>query len=217
MLFIYAVSFSFAYISLDTGVGALILFGSVQITMIFVGIVSGNKLHYVEWVGVIIAFSGFIYFVMPGLSTPSLIGFVFMAAAGVAWGLYTLAGTGSTNPLSDTTYNFLRTFPLVIILIALTFQHATFSQKGILLAVLSGTITSGVGYAIWYTALGGLSAVQASVVQLLVPLIAAVGGVLFANEIFSLHLALSSAMILGGVLIVVLGRQYAKQLQSRKT
>ncbi len=217
MLFLYAVTFSYAYISLETGVGALILFGSVQITMILVGLLSGNKLHYFEWLGVIAAFSGFIYLVMPGVTAPSLIGFILMSLAGVAWGFYTLAGRGSVNPLCDTTFNFLRTLPLVIILVVITIQYANISQKGIFFAVLSGGVASGIGYTIWYTALGGLSAIQAAVVQLLVPVIAAVGGVVFADEIFSFRLVLSSIIILGGILAVILGRHYSDQKASHKT
>lgn len=205
-LFLYAVTFSFAYISLDTGVGALILFGSVQITMILAGLLSGNKLQYFEWGGMLLAFSGFVYLVMPGLATPSLIGFILMFISGIAWGFYTLIGKGSINPLSDTAYNFSRTLPFVIVLSAITFQYFSLSQKGIFLAILSGAITSGAGYTIWYIALRGLSVVQAAVVQLFVPVIAAVGGVIFSDEIISLRLILSSVIILGGILIVILGK-----------
>ncbi|MBL4782596.1 MAG: DMT family transporter [Porticoccaceae bacterium] len=217
MLFIYAITFSFAYISLETGTGALILFGSVQITMILTGLSLGNRLHIVEWLGVLIAFTGFVYLLMPGLGAPSLQGFVLMSVAGIAWGYYTLAGKGSKNPLRDTAYNFYRTLPLVFILIALTFQHAALSQKGVVLAVLSGGIASGVGYTIWYMALRGLSGTQAAVVQLLVPVIAAMGGVLFTNEIFSLRMALSALLILGGILVVVLGKHYFDQAVTRQT
>jgi len=210
MLFLYAITFSFAYISLETGVGALILFGSVQMTMILVGLFSGNKLHYSEWLGVIVAFSGLVYLVLPDLTIPSFMGFILMTVAGVAWGFYTLAGKSTKNPVSDTAYNFLRTLPLVLILTVVTFQYAALSQKGILLAVLSGGIASGVGYTIWYIALGGLSTVQAAVLQLLVPMIAALGGVLFANEIFTLRLALSSLLVLGGIMAMILGRHYSE-------
>lgn len=211
MLFIYAIAFSFAYVSLDTGTGALILFASVQITMILIGLITGNRLYLFEWLGVIIAFSGFVYLVIPGVSAPSLTGFILMAAAGVAWGFYTLAGRGSKNPLSDTTYNFMRTLPLVVVLVAVTILNATFSWQGIVLAILSGGITSGIGYAIWYMALGGLSATQAAVLQLLVPVIAALGGVVFADEVLSTRLLLSSTMILGGILMVILGKYYYDQ------
>jgi drug/metabolite transporter (DMT)-like permease len=189
----------------------LILFGSVQITIILVGLVSGTKLHYFEWLGVVVSFSGFVYLVMPGVTAPSLIGFCLMSLAGIAWGFYTLAGKDSVNPLSDTSYNFLRTLPLVLILVVLTFQFSDMSQKGILLAVLSGGIASGVGYTIWYSALGGLSVIQAAVVQLLVPVIASVGGVVFANETFSLRLGISSLLILTGILSAIVGRHYSKQ------
>ncbi|TQV82661.1 DMT family transporter [Exilibacterium tricleocarpae] len=217
MLFLYAATFSFAYISLDTGTGALILFGSVQITMILASLISGNKLHYSEWIGMLTAFCGFVYLIMPGLATPSLMGFILMTVAGIAWGIYTLAGRGSKNPLSDTAHNFLRTLPFVAILVAATFQYANLSREGILLAVLSGGIASGLGYAVWYIALGGLLVTQAAVVQLIVPVIAAVGGVLFANEVISLRLLLSSIMILGGILTVILGKHYFSQWTLNRT
>ena len=217
MLFLYAITFSFAYMSLDTGTGALILFGSVQITMILTGLYFSKKLHISEWLGVLFAFSGFVYLVFPGLGAPSLLGFLLMTVAGIAWGFYTLAGTGSENPLSDTAYNFYRTLPLVAILIAVTFQNADLSQKGVVLAVLSGGIASAVGYTIWYMALKGLSGTQAAVVQLLVPVIAAFGGVLFANEILSLRMVVSALMILGGVLAVVLGKHYFSQPVTTQT
>jgi drug/metabolite transporter (DMT)-like permease len=217
MLFLYAVTFSYAYVSLETGAGALILFGAVQITMILVGLISGNKLHYFEWVGVIVAFSGFVYLVMPGVSAPSLIGFLLMSISGIAWGGYTLLGRGSANPLSDTYYNFLRSLPLVIILVIVTIQYSTMSQEGILLAILSGGIASGVGYTIWYAALGGLSGIQAAVVQLLVPVIAAIGGVMFVDEALSFRLVLASIIILGGVLVVITGKYFFEQNSPKET
>lgn len=216
MLFLYAVTFSFAYISLDTGTGALILFGSVQITMIFISLFSGNRLHYFEWIGVLIAFLGFGYLVKPSLTTPSLTGFFLMTVSGIAWGIYTLIGRTSKNPISDTAYNFLRTLPFVIILLVVALPYANLSQEGILLAVLSGAIASGIGYAAWYIALGGLPVSKAAVVQLLVPVIAAIGGVLFASEIISLRLMLSSVIVLGGILTVMLGNYSSSQLALRK-
>ncbi len=211
MLFVYAVAFSFAYVSLDTGTGALILFGSVQITMILLSLVSGNRLHLSEWVGVIIAFTGFVYLILPEVTSPSVMGFLLMIAAGIAWGMYTLKGRGSDHPLKDTAYNFLRTIPLVIILLVITIQDAHYSAAGVLLAVLSGGIASGIGYTIWYIALGGLSTTQAAVVQLSVPVIAAFGGVLFVSEAITARLTLSASMVLGGILLVVLGRFYFVQ------
>lgn len=211
MLFVYAITFSYAYISLDTGTGALILFGSVQITMILLSLIAGDRLHYIEWAGVIIAFTGFVYLILPGVTAPSPMGFMLMAAAGIAWGIYTLKGRGSQNPLMDTAYNFLRTIPLVILLTIITVSNASYSSEGILLALLSGGITSGIGYTIWYIALGGLSATQAAVLQLLVPIIAAFGGVIFAAEAITGRLTISAAMVLGGILIVVLGKYYISQ------
>lgn len=213
MLFLYAITFSFAYITLDTGTGALILFGSVQITMILLSILSGNRLHVTEWLGVMVSFLGFVYLVLPGITTPSMFGFMLMTVAGIAWGIYSLKGKGSTNPVIDTAYNFLRTIPFVIILAVLAFNKMSYSSTGILLAVLSGAIASGIGYAIWYSALRGLSTVQAAVVQLLVPVIAAFGGVIFVSEAITLRLTVSAMLILGGILLVVLGRYYFVQLR----
>ena len=213
MLFLYAITFSFAYITLDTGTGALILFGSVQITMILLSILSGSRLHITECLGVVISFLGFLYLVLPGVTTPSLPGFILMTVAGIAWGIYTLKGRGSTSPVIDTAYNFLRTIPFVSILAVLTFNQMSYSSTGILLAILSGAIASGIGYAIWYSALRGLSTAQAAVVQLLVPVIAALGGVIFVSEAITLRLTLSAILILGGILLVVLGRYDFEQLR----
>ncbi|MBT8374859.1 MAG: DMT family transporter [Deltaproteobacteria bacterium] len=213
MLFLYAITFSFAYITLDTGTGALILFGSVQITMILLSLISGDRLHITEWTGVIIAFIGFVYLILPGVTTPSAIGFLLMIVAGIAWGVYTLKGRSSDDPLMDTAFNFLRTVPLVIILAIITVKNVHYSYEGILLAAISGGITSGIGYAIWYVALGGLSATQAAVVQLLVPVIAAIGGIIFVSETLTLRLIVSATMILGGILMVVLGRYYFGRLR----
>lgn len=217
MLFLYALTFSFAYITLDTGTGALILFGSVQITMILLSIISGQRLHTAEWVGVSLSFVGFVYLILPGVTTPSINGFMLMAVAGVSWGIYTLKGRNSANPLMDTAYNFLRTIPFVTILAVLAIKQVHYSPFGILYAVLSGAIASGIGYAIWYRALAGLSTTQAAVVQLLVPVIAAFGGVVFVSEAVTLRLIISAILVLGGIFIVVLGRFYYAQFQSGKS
>lgn len=213
MLFLYAVTFSFAYISLDTGTGALILFGSVQITMILITLASGDRLHIAEWTGVLIAFTGFVYLVLPNVTKPSILGFLLMTIAGIAWGIYTLLGRGTRNPLADTTKNFVLTIPLAIVLAVFTIQYIHLSAEGVLLAILSGAVASGIGYTLWYIALGGLSATLAAVVQLLVPIIAALGGVIFVSETISLRMVLSAVMVLGGILIVVLGRYYFAQLK----
>lgn len=208
MLFIYALSFSYAYISLDAGTGALILFGSVQLSMITISLLSGTRLHYTEWLGVALAFCGFIYLILPGVSTPSGTGFILMTVSGVAWGGYTLMGKGSESPLSDTGYNFIRTLPLVAIMLIIGLSEISYSSKGITLAILSGAFASGIGYSIWYLALPLLTSTQAAVVQLTVPLFATLGGVLFLNELVNTRLFISTALILGGILLVVLGRRF---------
>lgn len=205
MLFVYALSFSYAYITLDTGTGALVLFASVQLTMIFANILLGKKQGLLEWAGLLIAFAGFVYLVMPEISTPSMQGFVLMAISGLAWGGYTLAGRQSDQPLVDTAYNFLYTLPLATVLVLLTFQLSTLSWEGVVLATLSGALASGLGYTIWYTAVKGLSITLSGVVQLLVPVLAALAGVVFVGEDISQRLIISSLLILGGILFVILG------------
>lgn len=211
MLFLYAVSFSYAYISLDTGTGALILFTSVQITMIVSELLSGTRLKSGEWVGVLLAFSGFVYLMAPGSAAPSFSGFILMAVSGFAWGLYSLAGKRSRNPLRDTSYNFLRTLPLVLVLILFRGSQAEISGAGVLYAILSGALASGAGYAIWYMALRGLTGVQAAVVQLFVPVLATVGGILFAGESLTLRLSIATLLILGGI-FVLLRAKYSGEL-----
>jgi drug/metabolite transporter (DMT)-like permease len=213
MLFLYAIAFSLAYISLDIGTGALVLFGAVQITMILSTIISGNKLHISEWLGVFLAFAGFIYLVLPKLTTPSFLGCVLMTTAGMAWGIYTLRGGKSVHPLADTACNFVRTTPLVIVLALIAMSTIQLSWRGIVLAVISGAVASGIGYTVWYIALRGLSATEAAVVQLSVPVIAAIGGIAFLSEAITARLIFSAVMILGGILIVVLGRYYFVQHQ----
>ena len=197
MLFLYAATFSFAYISLETATGALILFGAVQLTMIISTVLKGNQLHLAEWLGVSVAFAGFVYLIMPSITTPSVIGFALMTLAGIAWGFYTLLGKGSTDPLADTASNFARTIPMVIALGAIFIADSNLSTKGIILASLSGTIASGFGYTVWYIALRGLSTTLAAVSQLSVPLIAAFGGILFVSETLTLRFLVSAMMILG--------------------
>jgi drug/metabolite transporter (DMT)-like permease len=202
-LFAYAAFFSFSYISLDTGVGALILFGSVQISMISFSIFKGKKLVSLEYLGLITAFSGLAFLLLPGASSPPLFGFLLMVLSGIAWGGYTLIGKNSSNPLSDTANNFLRSIPFVLVFSVFMFKEINIETYGILLAVLSGTITSGLGYAIWYSALENLQISLAAIVQLLVPIIAALGGVVFSAEEVSLQLFVSSLLILGGIFLVI--------------
>jgi drug/metabolite transporter (DMT)-like permease len=206
-LFLYAFGFSYAYVSLETGTGALILFGVVQITMISVTFVSGNKLCVSEWVGVLIALLGFLWLILPGVSAPSLEGLILMAISGIAWAVYTLMGKKSEDPLADTHYNFLRTLPFILILVIYNIGDYYLTQRGLLLAVASGAITSGLGYSIWYLALKRLATIQAAVLQLLVPVLAATAGVLFVSEVLTERLIGSSLLILGGIFLVVAGKK----------
>ena len=207
MLFLYAAAFSFAYVTLNAGTGALILFGAVQVTMILGSHLSGHRLSIFEWMGMTVAFSGLVALVLPGVTAPSLVGFFLMALAGTAWGLYTLKGRGSKNPLSDTTHNFLRSIPFVMALGLVFFPDTHASPRGVLLAAISGAVTSGIGYTLWFSALRYLSATRAAVVQLSVPVIAGLAGVVFISEQISLRLTLSALLTLGGILMVITGRK----------
>jgi drug/metabolite transporter (DMT)-like permease len=199
MLFLYAVPFSFAYIRLNTGTGALILFGAVQATMILAGLWQGERLHRLEWCGLAIALFGLIYLLLPGWKAPSLSGGILMTTAGIAWGVYSLRGRGVTDPTAVTADNFLRSVPMVLVASVAAASSITISTKGIILAALSGGITSGLGYVVWYAALRELTATRAAVAQLLVPLIAATGGVVILSEQVSVRLIVSAVMIIGGV------------------
>ena len=199
MLFLYAVTFSFAYISLSVGTGSLILFGAVQATMILAGIWQGERLRPSEWCGLVIAISGLIYLFLPGLKAPSLSGGILMATAGIAWGVYSLRGRGVTKPTAVTANNFLRSVPMVLVISVAAVSSMTISAKGVILAALSGGVTSSLGYVAWYSALRELTATRAAVAQLLVPVIAATGGVVILSEQVSLRLIISAIMIIGGV------------------
>jgi drug/metabolite transporter (DMT)-like permease len=199
MLFLYALAFSFAYISLSAGTGALILFAAVQITMIAVGLYSGERPVLSEWLGLLIAIAGLIYLVSPGIAAPSAVGSFLMAVAGVAWGSYSLRGRGVSDPIAATADNFIRTVPLAIGAVLAWLPTLTLTPMGFLWAALSGSITSGVGYVIWYAALRGLTATRAAIVQLAVPVLAAVGGVVVLSEAITLRLIISAVVILGGV------------------
>ena len=199
MLFLYAVTFSFAYVSLSAGTGALILFAAVQITMIAVGLTTGERPEMLEWLGLFIAVSGLIYLVSPGLTAPSILGSVLMAAAGIAWGIYSLRGRGATDAIGVTTDNFLRTVPLAVAIVLLWRSTLTVTPMGFLWAAISGSITSGLGYVFWYAALPRLTATRAATVQLVPAPLAALGGVIMLSETISLRLVISTVVILGGV------------------
>jgi len=210
MLFAYAILFSYSYVSVDTATGALILFGSVQISMVTISLLKGNRLRALELVGIVLALLGFTYLVFPQIRTPSITGLMMMSTAGLAWAFYTIDGQGSNNALRDTTFNFTRTLPFVLILFLFTFSSFSLSTYGIVLAVLSGAVTSGLGYAIWYAALPNLTTTQAGVIQLFVPIIAAIGGVVFTDEIITLRLVIAALLILGGITLVIIGKQRHK-------
>lgn len=199
LLVLYAVPFSFAYVSLSAGTGALILFGAVQATMFIVALYAGERPHISQWIGLSCAFGGLVYLVMPGLTAPSPLGSALMATAGVAWGAYSLRGQGKSDPLAETAGNFLRAAPLVIAISIATLSGLRLTPSGISLALLSGAVASGFGYAIWYTALAGLTSTKAATVQLTVPILAAVGGVLWLGETISLRQIISAILVLGGV------------------
>lgn len=204
-LFIYALSFAFAYKHLDAGSGALVLFGSVQLVMFFMAKLQGAKTHINAVIGVITAMAGLVYLMWPLLSTPSVVGVVLMAISGAAWAFYTLAGKGSKDPLKDTAFNFARTLPLCLLLFIplLLTDSLWLSWKGVLLALISGALASGIGYAIWYAALRSLTGIQAGSLQLLVPAIAAIGGILFADDAFSWRLIMSTLITLFGIALVI--------------
>lgn len=205
-LFAYAICFSFAYLGLTAATGALILFGSVQLTMIGAALVKGERPHLPEWLGLIFAFSGLVYLVFPGLSAPPVLSSALMILAGIAWGFYTLRGRGSTNPLAETAGNFLRSVPMAIAAGLPFLAQIHISPKGILFAVLSGAVASGLGYSVWYAALKFHTATRAAILQLAVPALAALGGVIFLAEAISARLILASGLILGGIGLAIWGK-----------
>ena len=209
LLFLYAMPFSFAYVSLGVANGALILFLSVQATMLLGAIRTGERIHWLEWLGIVAAIGGLVVLVAPGLSAPNPAGAALMTVAGVAWGIYSLRGRSSTDPIGDTAANFLRAVPFALAAgagSAAAFGSAHLSTRGLILAVGSGVLASGVGYVAWFAALRHLKALQAAALQLTVPVIAAAGGILLLSERISMRLVLSALLILGGVGLAVGGR-----------
>jgi drug/metabolite transporter (DMT)-like permease len=207
-LFIYAAGFSFAYVSLPTASGALLLFGAVQATMIGHGLWHGERLRALQVAGLLIAFGGLFALLLPGLSAPAPGGALLMLGAGVAWGVYSLRAKGVQNPTNVTAGNFLRALPFAAILSAFSLwlmPSTTLERSGVLYAIASGALMSGLGYALWYHALRGLTSSSAATVQLCVPVLAAIGGVAFLGEALTARLWLTSAAILGGVALVILG------------
>jgi drug/metabolite transporter (DMT)-like permease len=212
-LFAYAAGFSFAYVSLPAATGALLLFGAVQATMIGRGIWVGERLRRLQLAGLMLALAGLVGLLLPGLTAPPLVGSILMLGAGVAWGIYSLRGKGVGDPIGVTGGNFLRAVPVAAVLSVLTYQGVSLDSAGILYAVSSGALASGIGYAIWYTALPALKATSAATVQLSVPVIAALGGIIFLGETLTLRLVLASVAILGGIALVILEKQRANGAQ----
>lgn len=208
-LLAYAAGFSFAYLSLPAATGALLLFGAVQATMISHGLRKGERLRRPQLVGLVLAFGGLVGLLLPGLSAPPLYGSALMLGAGVAWGVYSLRGRGAGDPTRVTAGNFLRAAPVAAALSILTLSGASLDRAGVGYAVASGALASGMGYAIWYTVLPGLKATNAATVQLSVPVIAALGGIIFLGEAVTLRLVLASIAILGGIALVILERRAA--------
>jgi drug/metabolite transporter (DMT)-like permease len=203
-LFAYAAAFSFAYIRLTAATGALILFGAVQCTMIGYGLLQGERMNGAQTCGVLVAVAGLVGLLLPGLSAPPPAGAALMLAAGVAWGVYSLRGRGAGDATRETAGNFARAVPFTLLVSALWFANAGWDGPGVALAVASGAFASGVGYALWYSALPSLSATSAATVQLSVPALAAAGAAAFLGEPITLRLGLASLAILGGVALFIL-------------
>lgn len=215
-LFVYAAAFSLAYVSLSAGMGALILFGTVQVTMIGAALKSGERLGTAQWAGSATALGGLIYLVFPGISAPDPAGALLMCISGIAWGLYSIGGRGIATPIAMTAGNFLRAAPMALIAGAIGFATIRLKPLGVLLAVISGAVASGLGYVLWYKALRSLTTTQASVVQLIVPVLAAFGGVTLLAERVTLRLVVATALILGGVALTLIKSQSAQNSMAAK-
>ena len=206
-LLAYAAALSYAYIDLPTGLGALLLFAAVQVTMIGHALTHGERLQVVQWLGFGLAIAGLVGLLLPGLTTPPLIGSTLMLASGIAWGVYSLRGKGAGDPTRVTAGNFMRAVPIALLLSLLTLGQMQWDATGVLYAVISGGITSGLGYSLWYMVLPHLRSTTAASLQLSVPVIASLGGVLFVGEALTLRLVLAAIAILGGIALVIRGRR----------
>ncbi|HUL03796.1 MAG TPA: DMT family transporter [Gemmatimonadales bacterium] len=206
MLFLYAAPFSFAYSRLTAGTGALLVFGAVQVTMILGSLRAGDRPNVTQWLGLLIAFGGLVYLVLPGLTAPHPVGAALMLVAGLAWGLYSLRGRSARDPLAQTASNFARTVPMTLALSVASYRGLHVESTGLALAALSGAVASGVGYVIWYHAVPGLPGIAASIVQLPVPVLTTAGGVLLLHERITLRLGLAALLVLGGVAVTLLAR-----------
>lgn len=208
-LFVYAAFLSYAYASLATGIGALLLFGAVQATMIAHGLRAGERLSGSQVAGLVLALAGLVGLLLPGLSAPPLQGSLLMLGSGAAWGIYSLRGRGTGDPTRVTAGNFLRTVPIAAAWSVLMYDHTSLDSTGFCYAVASGALISGIGYAVWYTVLPALKAAKAATVQLSVPVIASLGGIVLLGEPLTLRLVLASVAILGGIALVILEQRQA--------
>ncbi len=207
MLFSYAAFFSFAYRDLSAATGALLLFGAVQMTMMGFGFFSGERLGPIKLVGLAIALGGLVTLLLPGLAAPPLLGASFMVAAGASWGVYSIVGKTLGEPTAATGGNFMRAVPFAAALGLAAMNHSAVDLHGAIYAVLSGAITSGLGYALWYAALPALTSTSAAIIQLSVPAIAALGGAVLLSEALTTRLLIASAAILGGIAITTAAKR----------
>ncbi|OLA95494.1 MAG: hypothetical protein AUH19_10150 [Verrucomicrobia bacterium 13_2_20CM_55_10] len=213
-LFLYAAGFSFAYVDVAAGTGALLLFGAVQATMILWGLHKGERLRAIQIVGLVVAMTGLVVLLFPGLSAPPLFGSILRLGAGVAWGIYSLRGKRERNPVTATTGNFVRAVPFAAAVSIIFLRWLDLDIAGVIYAIISGAITSGLGYVIWYCVLPSLKAASAATVQLSVPVLAATGGILLLGEPITLRYVLASIAVLGGIALVVVAPHSQDQTAS---
>ncbi|HSN51940.1 MAG TPA: DMT family transporter [Woeseiaceae bacterium] len=209
-LYLYMVLFAFAYLSLSAGTGALILFGAVQLTMFTAALRSGEQFPPLSWAGLVIAIGGLVYLVSPGLTAPDPLGAALMAVAGVSWGVYSLVGRRAADPIEATAHNFLYAVPLVVATSLAFAGEFAVTAAGAGYAIASGAVASGIGYVIWYAALRGLTGTAAATVQLSVPVIAAIGGVILLSEAVTPRLVVACVATLGGVALVLTQRSRSR-------
>ena len=208
-LLLYAAGFSFAYVAVAAGTGALVLFGAVQATMILWGLHKGERLRAIQTLGLIVAMTGLVVLLFPGLSAPPLFGSILMLGAGVAWGIYSLRGKSEKNPFTATAGNFVRAVPFAAAVSIIFLRWLDFDLAGVIYAIISGAVTSGLGYVIWYSVLPSLKAASAATVQLSVPVLAAAGGILLLGEPLTLRYVFASVAVLGGIALVVVEKNGA--------
>jgi drug/metabolite transporter (DMT)-like permease len=206
-LFIYAVSFTYGYGLIAAGTGALLLFGSVQITMTIAGYREGDRLNVIQLLGFALALGGLVILMLPGISAPSFMGAFLMCISGVAWSIYTLQGRGVNNPAAATTGNFIKAAPMALLLWLIVYVSANdiinLASDGVIYALISGIVTSGIGYIIWYSVLPELKATQAAIIQLSVPLFVTLAGAILLNESITLRIVIASFAILAGTFLVL--------------